>query len=173
MKFSPHFFLCFLIYLASCTTETTPEKEVFKGSSADFESEMTTVSPSTDSSVSLKLWAPGPLLANAVGISIDDQGNAYVSQTSRRKSSYLDIREHWDWMTEDLAMQAAADKARFYLKVLSQKFSTENEWLEDSLAEQGFSNRLGVIVDRVIDVRRGRIPTPHEIHRDHPKVRRQ
>jgi len=147
MKFSPHFFLCFLIYLASCTTETTPEKEVFKASSADFESEMTTVSPSTDSSVSLKLWAPGPLLANAVGISIDNQGNAYVSQTSRRKSSYLDIREHWDWMTEDLAMQAAADKARFYLKVLSQKFSTENEWLED-FNEDGSHDYKDLVVQK-------------------------
>jgi hypothetical protein len=92
---------------------------------------MTTVSPSTESSISLNLWAPGPLLANAVAISIDHQSNVYVSQTSRRKSSYLDIREHWDWMIEDLALQRAADKSRFYLKVLSPKFSEQNEWLED------------------------------------------
>ena len=131
MKFSPCYTFFFLFIIASCTTETLPEKEVFKASSADFESEMTTVSPSTDSSISLNLWAPGPLLANAVAISIDHQSNVYVSQTSRRKSSYLDIREHWDWMIEDLSMQTATDKSRFYLKVLSPKFSKENEWLED------------------------------------------
>lgn len=123
--------LCFLFLIASCTGEIKEENEIFNAYSSDFDQELTTVSPSTDSSVSLKLWAPGPLLANAVGISIDHQGNAYVSQTSRRKSSYLDIREHWDWMIEDLALQTASDKTRFYLKVLAPKNTGQNEWLED------------------------------------------
>ena len=131
MKY-PIFFQClFLLFLASCKKVSIPENELFKASSDDFTQELTTVSPSTDTSLDLKLWAPGPLLANAVAISIDNQGNAYVSQTSRRKSSYLDIREHWDWMIEDLALQTAADKTRFYLKVLSPKYSEKNEWLED------------------------------------------
>ena len=119
------------MFLASCKKVSTPENELFKASSDDFTQELTTVSPSTDTSLALKLWAPGPLLANAVAISIDNQGNAYVSQTSRRKSSYLDIREHWDWMIEDLALQTAADKTRFYLKVLSPEYSEKNECLED------------------------------------------
>ena len=147
MKFLPCFYLIFLILIASCTSEPLQENEVYKANADDFESELTAVSPSTDSSISLKLWAPGPLLANAVGISIDDQGNAYVSQTSRRKSSYLDIREHWDWMTEDLAMQSADDKARFYQKILSPKFSQENEWLED-FTEDGSHDFKDLIVQK-------------------------
>jgi len=147
MKFLPCFYLIFLFLIASCTSEPLQENEVYKANADDFESELTTVSPSTDSSISLKLWAPGPLLANAVGISIDDQGNAYVSQTSRRKSSYLDIREHWDWMTEDLAMQSADDKARFYQKILSPKFSQENEWLED-FNEDGSHDFKDMIVQK-------------------------
>ena len=131
MKYSTFFQCLFLFFLAACKKVTTPENELFKASSDDFTQELTTVSPSTDTSLALKLWAPGPLLANAVAISIDNQGNAYVSQTSRRKSSYLDIREHWDWMIEDLALQTAADKTRFYLKVLSPEYSEKNEWLED------------------------------------------
>jgi hypothetical protein len=131
MKYSTFFQCLFLFLLASCKKVSTPENELFKASSDDFTQELTTVSPSTDTSLDLKLWAPGPLLANAVAISIDNQGNAYVSQTSRRKSSYLDIREHWDWMIEDLALQTAADKTRFYLKVLSPEHSEKNEWLED------------------------------------------
>ena len=131
MKYSTFFQCLFLLFLASCKKVSTPENELFKASSDDFTQELTTVSPSTDTSLALKLWAPGPLLANAVAISIDNQGNAYVSQTSRRKSSYLDIREHWDWMIEDLALQTAADKTRFYLKVLSPEHSEKNEWLED------------------------------------------
>jgi sugar lactone lactonase YvrE len=93
MKYSTFFQCLFLFILASCKKVTTPENELFKASSDDFTQELTTVSPSTDTSLALKLWAPGPLLANAVAISIDNQGNAYVSQTSRRKSSYLDIDE--------------------------------------------------------------------------------
>jgi len=131
MKYSTFFQCLFLLFLASCKKVATPENELFKANSDDFTQELTTVSPSTDTSLTLKLWAPGPLLANAVAISIDNQGNAYVSQTSRRKSSYLDIREHWDWMIEDLALQTAADKTRFYLKVLSPEYSEKNEWLED------------------------------------------
>jgi type I site-specific restriction endonuclease len=34
-------------------------------------------------------------------------------------------------MIEDLALQTAADKTRFYLKVLSPEYSDKNEWLED------------------------------------------
>lgn len=131
MKYSTIFQYALLFIVASCKKVVAPENELFKASSDDFTKELTTVSPSTDSSMTLKLWAPGPLLANAVAISIDNQGNAYVSQTSRRKSSYLDIREHWDWMIEDLALQTAADKTRFYLKVLSPEYSEKNEWLED------------------------------------------
>lgn len=130
MKY-PIFFQCmFLLFLASCKKVSIPENELFKASSDDFTQELTTVSPSTDTSLALKLWAPGPLLANAVAISIDNQGNAYVSQTSRRKSSYLDIREHWDWMIEDLALQTAADKTRFYLKVLSPEYSKKMNGLK-------------------------------------------
>lgn len=131
MKYSSFFHLLFLIILTSCEKAAIPENEIFNAGPDDFKKELTTVSPSTEAGMTLKLWAPGPLLANAVAISLDNQGNAYVSQTSRRKSSYLDIREHWDWMVEDLALQTAADKARFYLKVLSPEYSEKNEWLED------------------------------------------
>jgi putative membrane-bound dehydrogenase-like protein len=130
MKFS-YFFYVGSFLLTSCKPGVLTENELFKAGKEDFAKELTTVSPATDSAIALKLWAPGPLLANAVAISIDNHGNAFVSQTSRRKSSYLDIREHWDWMIQDLALQTAADKTRFYKEVLSPKNSEKNEWLED------------------------------------------
>lgn len=131
MKFPSSFYIGSLLILVSCKPIVTPENEIFLARSEDFANELNSVAPSTDSSIVLNLWAPGPLLANAVAISIDNQGNAYVSQTSRRKSSYLDIREHWDWMVQDLALQTASDKSHFYLDVLSPKKSDTNQWLED------------------------------------------
>ena len=79
----------------------------------------------------LSLWAPGPLLTNAVAISFDNQGAAYVSETQRRKSSDLDIREHRDWMTEDLRLQNLEATKEFHQNRLSIENSDQNTWLED------------------------------------------
>lgn len=79
----------------------------------------------------LDLWAPGPLLYNAVALSFDPSGNAYVSQTKRRKSSDLDIRQHRDWMVEDISLQSIEETRQFHLKKLATALSEENTWLED------------------------------------------
>ena len=79
----------------------------------------------------ISLWAPGPLLSNAVSISIDHQGAAYVSSTQRRKSSDLDIRSHREWMAEDLALQTLEDTEAFHLNKLAIENSDQNSWLED------------------------------------------
>ncbi len=89
------------------------------------------VSYTLDENFTLDLWAPGPLLANAVALSFDNQGNAYVSETRRRKSSDLDIRQHRDWMTEDIALQSIEDTRAFHLQKLATKLSDENTWQED------------------------------------------
>ena len=79
----------------------------------------------------IALWAPGPLLSNAVAISMDHQGAAYVSSTQRRKSSDLDIRSHRYWMTSDLSLQTLEDTEAFHLDQLAIENSAKNTWLED------------------------------------------
>ena len=79
----------------------------------------------------LQLWAPGPLLSNAVAISVDHNGIVYVAETARRKSSDLDIREHREWMEEDLSLQTLEDTRAFHLKKLAPNLSAQNTWLED------------------------------------------
>ena len=79
----------------------------------------------------LKLWAPGPLLSNAVAISFDENGIAYVSETQRRKSSDIDIRAHRDWMIGDLSLQSLEDTRQFHLEKLSTDKSDQNTWQED------------------------------------------
>ncbi|MEM6348242.1 MAG: PVC-type heme-binding CxxCH protein [Bacteroidota bacterium] len=79
----------------------------------------------------LSLWAPGPLLKNAVAISLDADGAAYVSETQRRKSSDLDIRQHRDWMVEDISLSNLAQTREFHLDKLATEKSDINVWLSD------------------------------------------
>ncbi|MEL6923923.1 MAG: PVC-type heme-binding CxxCH protein, partial [Bacteroidota bacterium] len=79
----------------------------------------------------LKLWAPGPLLSNAVAISFDNNGVAYVAETSRRKTSDIDIREHRDWITDDLSLQSLEDTERFHKEKMAPELSAQNTWQPD------------------------------------------
>ena len=89
------------------------------------------VSVTVAEGLALTLWAPRPLLGSPVAVSLDDEGNAYAVQTRRRKSSNLDIRQHQDWMTEDLALQSLEDKRTFLRRVLDPSQSAANTWQED------------------------------------------
>ncbi|MEL7340729.1 MAG: hypothetical protein AAGM67_09605, partial [Bacteroidota bacterium] len=99
------FFLLLCIFFWACGTPTSDDRGFAERSSPT----LSTASPADfdESDISnmqvaegfeIRLWAPGPLLKNAVAISFDEMGAAYVSQTQRRKSSDIDIREHRDWM---------------------------------------------------------------------------
>ena len=105
--------------------------EIVSVADTDAFDEALDVSYTLDENFTLDLWAPGPLLANAVALSFDHQGNAYVSETRRRKSSDLDIRQHRDWMTEDIGLQSIEDTREFHLRKMATELSDENTWQED------------------------------------------
>ena len=98
---------------------------------ADFAADSSQATIQLAEGFTLDLWAPGPLVSNAVALSFDNQGVAYVSETSRRKSSDLDIRQHRDWMTQDLQLQSIEDTRAFHKKVLDPSLSDQNTWMED------------------------------------------
>lgn len=123
------FILCLFYSCADIPDNGIPDMVSISDSSA-FD-EASDVSYTLDSLFTLDLWAPGPLLSNAVALSLDNEGNAYVTETSRRKSSDLDIRQHRDWMVEELALQSIEDTREFHLKKLATDLSDENTWLED------------------------------------------
>ncbi len=79
----------------------------------------------------LDLWAPGRLLASPVSLTFTHQGEALVSETTRRKSSDIDIRQHRDWMTEELGLQSLEDTEAFHKKKLAIEQGKENTWQED------------------------------------------
>ncbi len=79
----------------------------------------------------MALWAPGPLLKNAVALTFDQYGAAYISQTNRRKSSDLDIREHMEWVIQELSLESLEDTRTFLVKELAPNRSDQNPWMED------------------------------------------
>lgn len=120
------------IFISSCDTTNRDQSDFHYASAEvkDFEEEQriaATINPDFD----LSLWAPGPLLSNAVALSFDNQGVAYVAETRRRKTSDLDIRAHRDWMESDLSLQSIEDTRAFHLKILATENSEANTWQED------------------------------------------
>lgn len=63
-------------------------------------------------------WSDKINVPDPVAISFDNQGRAYVTQTQRRKSQDLDIRQNQDWIPNDLSFQSVEDKKNFYLQQL-------------------------------------------------------
>ncbi|GAB5554821.1 MAG: c-type cytochrome [Saprospiraceae bacterium] len=116
--------------LIACQEELPTKPLQVQVGTTDFE-EAQQVNPALADGLTMELWAPGPLLSNAVALTFDHQGIAYVSETIRRKSSKIDIRLHPDWMTEDLALASLDDIYNFHLKKLATKLSSQNTWQED------------------------------------------
>jgi putative membrane-bound dehydrogenase-like protein len=132
-QYHPFYYLNLLVVFLLCNTACTKKQSspiLTHAVAADFE-EAKQVSPQLATGFEMDLWAPGPLLSNAVAVSFDNNGVAYVAETARRKSSDLDIRQHRDWMIEDLALQSIAETKAFHLKKLDPALSEANTWQED------------------------------------------
>ena len=61
-----------------------------------------------------KLNVPDP-----VAIAFDNHGRAYVTQTQRRKVQDLDIRQHRDWIPNDVGLQTVEEKRAFFHSALA------------------------------------------------------
>lgn len=66
----------------------------------------------------LDVWAAEPLLSNPVSFAFDNKGRAWVTETNRRKSSYLDIRSFADWIPNSLALRSVEERVAFLKKAL-------------------------------------------------------
>ncbi len=58
----------------------------------------------------VELFAAEPLVANPVCLRVDSRGRIYVAEGFRRAGGVIDIRNHRDWVEEDLASQTVADR---------------------------------------------------------------
>ena len=123
-------FSLLFLFIGCDPTTKVEEYVVQKVVPSDFE-EVDEVSLDIHEDFVMTLWAPGPLLNNAVSLTFDPTGRAFVSETSRRKSSDIDIREHPDWMTEDIGLESLEDTKNFHMTKMATSTSNENTWQED------------------------------------------
>lgn len=99
-----------------------------------------------------KLNVPDP-----VAISVDDQGRVFVTQTRRRKIQDLDIRQHREWVANDLSLTSVDAKQAFYRKVLAiggdQKKQQKHvrDWNEDGQYDWRDLTVVSEAVYRLVD----------------------
>jgi quinoprotein glucose dehydrogenase len=89
------------------------------------------VTPELAEGLTMKLWGVDSLVADPVGIDVDDQGRLYYTRTNRQKNSEFDIRGHQDWELGSIKLTSIDDKRKFLHEVLSPENSKKNEWLAD------------------------------------------
>jgi quinoprotein glucose dehydrogenase len=71
----------------------------------------------------VSLWAAEPMLANPVSFCVDEKNRFYVVETFRLHVGVTDIREHMDWLDDELACRTVADRVAMYRKYLGKEFS--------------------------------------------------
>lgn len=79
----------------------------------------------------LSLWASEKLLADPIGLDIDNNGRALINVTRRSTSSEFDIRGHRDWMIESISWDEVQDRKDFIHRELTPERSDQNEFLTD------------------------------------------
>ena len=70
-------------------------------------------------------WAAEPQLANPVCLYVDHGGDVYVGETFRLHEGVTDIREHMDWLDDDLASRTVDDRRRMFQAHLGESYA---EW---------------------------------------------
>jgi putative membrane-bound dehydrogenase-like protein len=81
--------------------------------------------------LTLSLWASDSLAPDPVAMSIDDEGNVYLTRTNRQKNSEFDIRGHRDWMIPSISLQTVEERRTFLHNTFAPEKSKSNEWLTD------------------------------------------
>lgn len=83
--------------------------------------------------ISVSKWSGDINVPDPVAVSVDNQGRVFVTQTQRRKIQDLDIRQHREWVPDDVGFQSVADKQVFYKKRLAVGGDQEiqSKWVED------------------------------------------
>ncbi len=66
--------------------------------------------------IEVGLFAAEPRLANPVAFHVDSGGVVYVAETFRHHQGVTDIREHMDWLDDDLAAKTVDDRRAMFRK---------------------------------------------------------
>lgn len=82
-----------------------------------------------DKGLKVQLWAEEPLLANPVAFCFDEQGRAFIAETTRFGRGVPDTRSHMYWLEEDLANRTIEDLLAMYKKHKYQGFEKYSDQL--------------------------------------------
>ncbi len=72
----------------------------------------------------VECFAAEPQLAQPVSFWMAHDGAVYVAETFRHFAGVTDIRDHMDWLDDDLRARSVADRVAMYRKHLGDQFST-------------------------------------------------
>lgn len=75
--------------------------------------------PAPASALELHRWSGGLNVPDPVAVTTDPQGRVYVSATTRRKVADLDIREHTQWIPDDVSLTSVEEKEAFLKRELA------------------------------------------------------
>ena len=64
-------------------------------------------------------WSGDLNVPDPVAVTTDEKGRIYVSATTRRKVADLDIRQHTDWIPDDVSLTSVEDKEAFLKRELA------------------------------------------------------
>jgi len=72
-----------------------------------------------------ELFAAEPLLANPVCFAIDGRGRFFVAETFRLHAGVTDMREHMDWLDDELACRTVEERVAFMRAHVGERFEAE------------------------------------------------
>jgi quinoprotein glucose dehydrogenase len=72
----------------------------------------------------VECFAAEPRVAQPVSFWISPDGSFYVAETFRHHAGVTDIRDHMDWLDDDLAARTVEDRVAMYRKHLREQFAT-------------------------------------------------
>jgi putative membrane-bound dehydrogenase-like protein len=123
-----------LLIIAGCSQDQ-PEPEIVslneQEAAEEAEKIRDNISAELSEGLELKLWASEKLLADPIGMDIDNKGRAFINVTHRSGNSEFDIRGHRDWMIESISWDEVQDRKEFLHRELAPERSEQNEWLQD------------------------------------------
>lgn len=64
--------------------------------------------------MTVSLWASEPMMANPVAFCFDEQGRAYVAESTRFDKGVPDTRSHMYWLDDDIGARTVADRLAMY-----------------------------------------------------------
>ncbi|QDU20778.1 PVC-type heme-binding CxxCH protein [Urbifossiella limnaea] len=99
------------------------------GSGGKGSAEEALVTVQIEKGLKVGVWAAEPLMANPVAFAFDEQGRAYVAETTRFGNGVPDTRSHMKWLDEDLANRSIADLLAMYQKHKYQGFEKYSDQL--------------------------------------------